>query len=388
MTLWSGYLPGGPIGRWRFGRETGRVEAQRQEPSKGEQLNDRSSEAWNHPSLGHIPAPITAAAAERGGTSERLNGWVLERNCRDWLLWSAGRLPGLVDLSVNVSARRLMSPGPATAVSRVLDRMGMSASRLVLEMTESVLIEESNRAVRTLQELKTLGIRLALDNFGAGLGALNCLHRGGSIISEGVGVRRDGDASTDVLSWGCSCAAWGIADGTTSGWVDSPRGGTASEDLTLSDFTADEKTAAVTTDLGESLDVQLVYRPSASASLYAIDVQVERTAMAPTSGRILFETALDFDVPPSVYHERVTWNSASGEVPTFVDYVGRDGFHEGDPLSSPPASAGPWSWESRMGRPIREPWSGSTLGSLPSASGFHSRCTSVWRPTRSAQPQQ
>ena len=132
---------------------------------------------WTHPTLGHIPAPITVAAAERGGTSDRLNSWVLERSCRDWLLWSAGRPPGEVDLSVNVSARQLLSPGFPDAVSEVLARTGMSASGLILEVTESILIEESTRAMRILQELRSHGIRLALDNFGAGLGALNCLRR-------------------------------------------------------------------------------------------------------------------------------------------------------------------------------------------------------------------
>ncbi|QTE31165.1 putative bifunctional diguanylate cyclase/phosphodiesterase [Pengzhenrongella sicca] len=132
---------------------------------------------WTHPTLGHIPAPIAVAAAERGGTSDRLNTWVLERSCRDWLRWSAGRQPGSVDLSVNVSARQLMSPGFPNAVSQRLTQAGMSAPGLILEVTETILIEDGTRALRTLQELKALGIRIALDNFGSGLGAFNCLRR-------------------------------------------------------------------------------------------------------------------------------------------------------------------------------------------------------------------
>jgi len=128
---------------------------------------------WSHPTLGHIPAPITVAAAERGGRGDRLGIWVLERSCRDWLLWSAGRPPGTFDLSVNVSARQLMRPGFPQAVSGVLERTGMDAAGLVLELTETLLIEDGIRALRTLQELKGLGVRLALDNFGA----LNCVRR-------------------------------------------------------------------------------------------------------------------------------------------------------------------------------------------------------------------
>ena len=132
---------------------------------------------WTHPALGHISAPITAAAAERGGTSDQLSDWVPRGSCRDWLQWSAGRAPGSVDLSVNVSARQLMTPGFPATVSRVLAEAGMSAAGLVLEVTETILIEDNTRAIRTLKELKSLGIRLGRDNFGAGLGAFNALRR-------------------------------------------------------------------------------------------------------------------------------------------------------------------------------------------------------------------
>ncbi|WP_024287202.1 IPT/TIG domain-containing protein [Cellulomonas sp. KRMCY2] len=175
------------------------------------------------------------------------------------------------------------------------------------------------------------------------------VNRNGSIISDGVGVRRAGDPGSDVLSWGCACAAWGIADGTTSGWADTNFSSVPQGMLGVSGFAADGRTAAVDASLAafvgstvqRSLDVQLSYRPSASPSLYAIDVQVERTAMTPTSGRILFETALDFDVPPDVHSERVTWDSATGEVPAFVDYLGRNGFHNGNPLTQPSSLGGP-----------------------------------------------
>ena len=132
---------------------------------------------WTHPALGHISAPITAAAAERGGTSDQLSDWVLRRSCRDWLQWSAGRAPGSVDLSVNVSARQLMTPGFPATVSRVLAEAGMSAAGLVLEVTETILIKDNTRAIRTSKELKSLGIRLGRDNVGAGLGAFNALRR-------------------------------------------------------------------------------------------------------------------------------------------------------------------------------------------------------------------
>lgn len=164
---------------------------------------------------------------------------------------------------------------------------------------------------------------------------------GGSLITDDVGLRLTGDLDSDVLISDCDCAAWGISDGTTSGWVSSDRRGEPFGSLELAGFTVGERSAVIDTTLGRSLVVQLEYHPSSSEYLYAVDVRVERTASTATSGAVLFDYALDFDVPPQIFHETVTWNSATGQLPEFVDLVGRDGFHAGNPLTQPGAIGGP-----------------------------------------------
>jgi EAL domain-containing protein (putative c-di-GMP-specific phosphodiesterase class I) len=82
-----------------------------------------------------------------------------------------------LDLAVNVSARQLVHPGFCANVVRILEATGMDPTALVLEMTENIFIEDSERATRVLAELNDLGIRLALDDFGTGYSSLGYLRR-------------------------------------------------------------------------------------------------------------------------------------------------------------------------------------------------------------------
>jgi len=132
---------------------------------------------WTHPDRGPIPALVAIAAAEQAGLISDLGEWVFERSCRDWVTWSVGHPERRLDLAVNVSARQLMIPGFPSMVERVLLSTGMDATALVLEVTESVLVEEHSGALPTLHDLKALGVRLALDDFGTGYCSLNYLRR-------------------------------------------------------------------------------------------------------------------------------------------------------------------------------------------------------------------
>ncbi|WP_407345787.1 putative bifunctional diguanylate cyclase/phosphodiesterase [Pengzhenrongella phosphoraccumulans] len=132
---------------------------------------------WTHPDRGPIPALVAIAAAEQSGLISDLGEWVFERSCRDWVTWFRTHPDQRFDLAVNVSARQLMVPGFSSMVERVLLTTGMDATALVLEVTESVLVEEHSGALPTLHDLKTLGSRLALDDFGTGYCSLNYLRR-------------------------------------------------------------------------------------------------------------------------------------------------------------------------------------------------------------------
>jgi diguanylate cyclase (GGDEF)-like protein len=115
--------------------------------------------------------------AERSKLIDGIGGWVLERSCRDRARWLHNHPDSPLDLAVNVSARQLMSQDFYGRVVGVLDRTGMDPAALVLEMTENIFVEDNERAMTLLSDLKKLGIRIALDDFGTGYSSLSYLRR-------------------------------------------------------------------------------------------------------------------------------------------------------------------------------------------------------------------
>jgi diguanylate cyclase (GGDEF)-like protein len=132
---------------------------------------------WTHPKKGPISPLSVVALAERAGVITELGSWVLERSCLDHARWRRASSETTLNLAVNVSAHQLMDPHFADDVQAILDRTRMSASHLVLEVTETVLIENVGRARMALLALKTLGVKVALDDFGTGHSSLSYLHR-------------------------------------------------------------------------------------------------------------------------------------------------------------------------------------------------------------------
>jgi diguanylate cyclase (GGDEF)-like protein len=132
---------------------------------------------WNHPDRGPISSMSMVMVAEQTGLISGIGAWVLERSCRERGRWLAEHPGAPLDLAVNVSARQLIEPGFCANVARVLDITDMDPTALVLEMTENIFIEDSERAMRVLAELNELGIRLALDDFGTGYSSLSYLRR-------------------------------------------------------------------------------------------------------------------------------------------------------------------------------------------------------------------
>jgi diguanylate cyclase (GGDEF)-like protein len=130
---------------------------------------------WTDPGRGFV-APLTmVAAAEQSGLIVQIGAWILERACRDRGHWLDRGTA--VDVSVNVSARQLMSRTFPATVAAILKRTGMDPAALVLEITENVFIEDIERAMTVLVDLKELGIRLAVDDFGTGYSSLTYLRR-------------------------------------------------------------------------------------------------------------------------------------------------------------------------------------------------------------------
>ncbi|MEA2978392.1 MAG: hypothetical protein QOF09_215 [Alphaproteobacteria bacterium] len=126
---------------------------------------------WTHPLRGAIPPAVFVPVAEHSGLMGRLGEFVLRRALSD-----ARRWPDLY-VSVNLSPVQVRDPALVELVSDMLARNDIRPSRLMLEVTEGVLIENPDEAKARLDALKSLGIRLALDDFGTGYSSLTYLQR-------------------------------------------------------------------------------------------------------------------------------------------------------------------------------------------------------------------
>jgi diguanylate cyclase (GGDEF)-like protein len=126
---------------------------------------------WPHQKQGLIsPARFIAIAEERGLVIP-LGEWVLRRACQDGLRW-----PGL-SIAVNVSPIQFRHRDFVASVMRVLDETGFEPSRLEIELTEGVVVENADAAEAAMMELRALGVNLALDDFGTGYSSLIYLRR-------------------------------------------------------------------------------------------------------------------------------------------------------------------------------------------------------------------
>ena len=131
---------------------------------------------WTHPGYGPIPPPTVIAIAEATGLISDIGAWVLERACRDHRGWQA-KFPQRLDLAVNVSATQLMATGFMDIVASILTATTTDPGSLILEMTEGIFIEDSERAGTALHDLKGLGVKIALDDFGTGYSSLSYLRK-------------------------------------------------------------------------------------------------------------------------------------------------------------------------------------------------------------------
>ncbi len=133
---------------------------------------------WDHPERGVIPPLDFIPLAEEMGLIVPIGHWVLREACGRAVEW-ARRWPeiGPLTLSVNVSARQLQDRRFVGDVAEIVAERGLPSELLVLELTESSLVEDPDQAVERLQQLRNLGIRLAIDDFGTGYSSLGYLQR-------------------------------------------------------------------------------------------------------------------------------------------------------------------------------------------------------------------
>ncbi|WP_421736145.1 bifunctional diguanylate cyclase/phosphodiesterase [Caulobacter sp.] len=138
--------------------------------SDGEVCGFEALVRWQHPSRGMIPPLDFIPVAEENDLIAPLGEWVLRRACRDAASWEKP-----LRIAVNLSPLQLNDPTLPTLVHEVLIESGLSPHRLELEITESALFKDYQRALDNLRRLKALGVRIAMDDFGTGFSSLSTL---------------------------------------------------------------------------------------------------------------------------------------------------------------------------------------------------------------------
>lgn len=134
---------------------------------------------WRHPRRGLLlPAEFISVAEQTTGLIVPLGKWVLEKACHQVKEWQE-RYPGEPPLSVcvNLSAGQVRYPGLLRDVGSALSESGLAPGSLILEMTETTLLEDAQTTVTVLEQLRALGARLAIDDFGKGYSSLSYLKR-------------------------------------------------------------------------------------------------------------------------------------------------------------------------------------------------------------------
>ncbi len=122
---------------------------------------------WNHPERGEVPPMEFIPLAEETGLIDALGQWVLHRACADAATW-----PDPLTVAINLSPAQLVSSGLVSMVRTELANSGLPAHRLELEITESMLMANTERVLSQLHELSAMGVSIAMDDFGTGYSSL------------------------------------------------------------------------------------------------------------------------------------------------------------------------------------------------------------------------
>ncbi|WP_213769631.1 EAL domain-containing protein [Bradyrhizobium sp. dw_78] len=153
---------------------------------------------WKHPARGEISPTVFIPIAEETGTILEIGDWVIRMACREAASWEQPLM-----VAVNVSAVQLYNSDFVQELHQTLLETGLPPKRLEIEITETALVRDFNRALTTLRQVKALGVRIAMDDFGTGYSSLSNLRAfpfdkikiDGSFIKS---VNSNGQAATIV----------------------------------------------------------------------------------------------------------------------------------------------------------------------------------------------
>ena len=160
---------------------------------------------WHHPKRGLVPPLEFIPLAEETGLIVPIGIWVLRAACRQVQSWRAAGL-GDLSVAVNLSARQFHQPDLVTQIRAAVAETGLPPSALEIELTESTVMDDAERAVGILRELRAIGIRISVDDFGTGYSSLSYLRKlpinslkiDRSFISD-IGIDADDDAIVQTI---------------------------------------------------------------------------------------------------------------------------------------------------------------------------------------------
>lgn len=129
---------------------------------------------WHHPELGMVPPGRFISVAEDSGLIVPMGDWVLNEACRQAVAWNKSGLPAML-MAVNLSAVQFKRGEVEKSVSQALASSGLNPERLELELTESILIKDTEKVLATVKQLKKRGLKFSIDDFGTGYSSLSYL---------------------------------------------------------------------------------------------------------------------------------------------------------------------------------------------------------------------
>ncbi len=130
---------------------------------------------WQHPKLGLMPPQTFVHVAEETGLMSAIGKWVLLTACQQNKMWQDQGLD-FIRVAVNLTTKQLTEENFVADVAEILKQTQLNSKYLELEMTETSVIEGSDKIIRTMQELKNIGVKLAVDDFGTGYSSLSYLY--------------------------------------------------------------------------------------------------------------------------------------------------------------------------------------------------------------------
>jgi diguanylate cyclase (GGDEF)-like protein len=131
---------------------------------------------WNSPQLGFLPPNDFISLAEENGMINQFGEWAIRESCRQYKSWQEQGL-GELTLSVNLSSLQFNKPTFISMIAAIIKEHGVDPSFLTFELTETMIMSDTNNMLSKLTQLKDLGIKLSIDDFGTGYSSLHYLNR-------------------------------------------------------------------------------------------------------------------------------------------------------------------------------------------------------------------